>query len=110
MLIHFSSGLVTQPTPKLPNPASSIMFKSMATLTKSSTLGTLGLPDGDHWVKFHVEQDTISFEIAGSGTPAAATNSKKQPTGFVEKWGGCAVKLEDPKDAWLTHINEKHLR
>jgi hypothetical protein len=83
----------------------------MTTVDKNTALGTLGLPSGDHWVKFHVEGDAISFEVAAS--KAAATGSAPQafePTGFVERWGGTARKLEDSSDPWITHINEKHLR
>jgi hypothetical protein len=80
----------------------------MNTLTKSAPLGTLGLPAGDHWVKFHVEDDTISFEVTASVPMAAATQMK--PTGFVQKWGGSVTKIEDESDAWLSHINSKHLR
>lgn len=84
----------------------------MSALTKSDTLDTLGLPQGDHWVRFHVENDLISFEVAGSSQDAKSTPAKprRTPTGFVEKWGGSVRKLEDPNDTRLTHINEKHLR
>ena len=83
----------------------------MTALTKSSPLGTLGLPAGDHLVRFHVEAEVISFEIASS-TPLSK-NPKDQgrtPTGFVNQWGGTATKQEAPEDAWLDHINDKHLR
>jgi hypothetical protein len=86
----------------------------MNTLTKSASLGTLGLPSGDHWVRFHVEGDSISFEVEASVPQAAAvqveTARLTKPTGFVQKWGGSLKKIKDEDDAWLTHINEKHLR
>ena len=77
----------------------------MNTVAKSAPLGTLGLPVGDHLVRFHVEADVISFEIADS-----EPTMKKPPTGFVRRWGGSVRKIEDAGDAWLTHINDKHLR
>jgi len=85
----------------------------MNTVTKSTPIGSLGLEPGDYWVRFHVGQEAISFEVCGSapafGQVYPAQQEKKR-TGFVEKWGSSAVKQEDPGDAWLTHINEKHLR
>lgn len=84
----------------------------MPTIAKTATLGALGLPAGDHLVRFHIEADVISFEIADSqplaGAPASTV--QRQPTGFLKKWGSTARKVEDPADAWLTHINEKHVR
>ncbi len=84
----------------------------MTALNKTATLGTLGLPEGDHWVKFHVEEDCISFEVAASlpkdAPPVQAVGRK--PTGFVEKWGGTVKKQEDGADEWLTHINAKHVK
>ncbi|HCN30717.1 MAG TPA: hypothetical protein DIT64_18730 [Verrucomicrobiales bacterium] len=82
----------------------------MKTLTQSTPLGTLGLPSGDHWVKFHVEGDSISFEVAASVPAKANSPAKKKPAGFVQKWSGTAKKIEDAGDTWLAHINEKHLR
>ena len=84
----------------------------MPTLAKSATLGTLGLPAGDHLVHFHVEADTISFEVATSQPASEGTvgQAKRQPTGFLRKWGGTVRKIEDDTDAWLTRINDKHLR
>lgn len=79
----------------------------MNTLTKSTPLGTLGLPAGDHWVKFHVEGDLISFEVAKS---VPEPTPSKAATGFVQKWGASSLKMEDESDSWLSHINEKHLR
>lgn len=84
----------------------------MPTIAKTSTLDALGLPAGDHVVRFHVEADAISFEIAASQSSSGATQpaSQRKPTGFLKKWGGTARKIEDPADAWLTHISEKHVR
>ena len=83
----------------------------MTTLTKSSPLGTLGLPVGDHLVRFHVEAEVISFEIAASTLlPQQQPDQKKIPTGFVNQWGSKITKEEASDDAWLTHINDKHLR
>jgi hypothetical protein len=82
----------------------------MNTLTTSTPLGTLGLSSGDHWVKFHVEGDAISFEVAASMPAQVPATLPKKPTGFVQKWGGSARRITDPNDAWLTHINDKHLR
>lgn len=83
----------------------------MTTLTSSAPLKTLGLPSGDHWVRFHVEGDVISFDLTTSlPALAAQTEAKRKPTGFVKRWSGCMKKVEDPADSWLTHINEKHLR
>jgi hypothetical protein len=63
-------------------------------------------------VRFHVEADAISFEIAASHSPKGAPEpaTQRKPTGFLGKWGSTARKIEDPADAWLTHINEKHVR
>lgn len=84
----------------------------MPTIAKTATLSALGLPAGDHLVRFHIEADVISFEVADSqpfaGPPASTAH--RQPTGFFKKWGNTARKIEDPADAWLTHINEKHVR
>ena len=82
----------------------------MNTLSKSAPLGTLGLPTGDHWVRFHVEGDAISFEIAASAPQMESTAGQKKAVGFVERWGGSVKKIDDESDAWLSYINEKHLR
>jgi hypothetical protein len=82
---------------------------AMNTLSKTATLGTLGLPSGDHWVKFHVEGDSISFEVAASVPAKSGSASLRKPTGLIEKWSGSARKIEDSSDAWLSHLNEKHL-
>ena len=83
----------------------------MMTVDKNVALAALGLPSGDHWVKFHVEGDVISYEVAASNSAdEAGIPLARKPTGFVERWGGSARVAEDASDEWLTHINEKHLR
>ena len=83
----------------------------MTTLSKEADLGYLGLPTGEHWVKFHVEGDAISFEVAASKVSQTALETEeRKPSGFVERWGGTARKIEDSSDGWITQINEKHLR
>jgi hypothetical protein len=57
----------------------------MATLAASTPLGTLGLASGDHWVKFHVEGDAISFEVTASMPEnGAAALPKKNPLGLFK--------------------------
>lgn len=80
----------------------------MNKLAKAASLDALGLPKGDHWVRFHVDEQSISFEIAAS-IPEKVPRAKK-PTGFVQRWGGTAKKIDDESDSWLSHINEKHLK
>jgi hypothetical protein len=65
-----------------------------------------------HLVRFHVEAEVISFEVAASRSPEVEPSGSavRQPIGFVKKWSGTARKVEDPNDAWLAHINDKHLR
>lgn len=82
----------------------------MKTLEASAPLERLGLPSGDHWVRFHVEDGLISFNVEASVPPTQPPLSVRKPTGFVQKWSGSAQKLEDSSDLWLSHINEKHLR
>ena len=82
----------------------------MTTLAKCDPLGALDLPPGDHWVKFHVEENSISFEVASPNPGTIPSSAPKAPTNFVKKWGGSAKKIEDGEDRWLSHINEKHLR
>jgi len=84
----------------------------MNTLAKSASLGTLGLSAGDHWVKFHVEDDMISFEVAASSppTPAAAVNGGQA---FVEKWSGkgCVLtEVEMAGDERLASLTARHVR
>ena len=82
----------------------------MTTVSKSATLETLGLPPGDHVVHFHVGVEVISYEVAGEGGRLPEAARTRQPTGFVQRWSATARKIEDKADAWLSHINEKHLR
>lgn len=82
----------------------------MHTLTKSEPISTLRLASGDHLVRFHVEGDAISYEVTASVPQKPDAAEARKPTGFVQRWGGSAKKNEDKRDAWLTHINEKHLR
>jgi hypothetical protein len=84
----------------------------MPTVAKTATFNTLDLPEGDHLVLFHVEADTISYQVTSSqpDMEKIATSPKQFPTGFLKKWGGTAQKVEDTSDEWLTHLNDKHLR
>ena len=84
----------------------------MNKLPKSASLDTLELPAGDHWVRFHVEEDTISYEVASSRLETSPESGKavETPTDFVRKWGGSVRKEENGNDEWLAHINKKHLR
>ena len=79
----------------------------MTTVAKSTPVGALGFKPGDHLVRFHVGEDTVSFEIAASGQTKSAP---RHSPGFLSKWGGTARRMDDPADVRLTHINEKHLR
>lgn len=80
------------------------------TLPKSASLGSLGLPRGDHWVRFHVEEESISFELEPPFAEMKEPAPARKSTSFVQRWGGTARKIADETDPWLTHINEKHLR
>lgn len=86
----------------------------MNTLAKSDPLGTLGLPPGDHWVKFHVEEDTISHEVAVSPPrPPSGKSSPDAALAFVRKWSGQGNLLSEPEiseDARLAELTAKHLR
>jgi len=82
----------------------------MTTLAKSDPLDALDLPPGDHWVKFHVDEDSISFEVASAKPEASPSPEKRIPTDFVQRWGGSARKIARDEDTWLARINEKHLR
>lgn len=86
----------------------------MNTLAKSDPLGTLGLPPGDHWVKFHVEEDTISYEVAVSPPEhSSGTSSPDAALAFVRKWSGHGNLLSGPEmgeDARLAELTAKHLR
>jgi hypothetical protein len=88
----------------------------MNTLTKSATLDTLGLPAGDHWVKFHVEGDSISFVVAVSGPGLGAQtgqSTSRAARAFVEKWSGRGRLLptsEMADDPRLAALTAKHVR
>lgn len=86
------------------------MVLTMHTLPKSASLDNLDLPDGDHWVKFHVKESTISFEVAASVPGSDVSSNAQKPTGFVDKWGGSVRKEESADDSRLQHIHSKHLR
>jgi len=89
----------------------------MNILTKDDPLGTLGLPAGDHWVKFHVEEETISFEVAASvplQTPGSrASSAGSAARSFVEKWSGQGRLLSETEmgdDARLAELTAKQVR
>ena len=45
--------------------------------------------------------------------PAPPEDQPRRPAhspGFAAKWGNAMAKIEDPGDAVLTHINEKHVK
>ena len=85
-------------------------IRTMPTIAKTATLDALGLPVGDHLVHFHVGADVVSFEIASGSTPETELSAPRTPSGFLKPWGGTVRKIEDSADAWLPHINEKHVR
>lgn len=85
----------------------------MNTLAKSEPLDTLGLPPGDHLVRFHVEEDTISFELAATLTDPSNDESSNAALEFVRKWSGKGQVLADAetgRDARLAELTAKHLR
>ena len=90
----------------------------MNILTKSTPIGTLGLPSGDHWVKFHVEDDSISFEVASSlprqaAESRASSGQASAARSFVEKWSGRGQLLSESEmanDDRLAALTAKHLR
>ncbi|MBP7951258.1 MAG: hypothetical protein KA004_16530 [Verrucomicrobiales bacterium] len=90
----------------------------MNTLTKSSPLGTLGLTSGDHWVRFHVEDDAISFEVAASlpaQAPASPVPSRRATAArsFVARWSGQGRLLSEAEigdDERLAALTAKHVR
>jgi hypothetical protein len=87
----------------------------MNRLAKSAPLGTLGLPVGDHWVKFHVEDDTISYEVTASllkDEAAAQTSQAEATQAFVQKWSGkgrLVPESEMADDARLAALTAKHV-
>lgn len=82
----------------------------MQTLSTSAPLASLGLTKGDHVVKFHVEDDEVTFEITTSSPVEPKRPAGRKKASFIERWGGTGRYIEDPGDPWLTHINEKHLK
>ena len=82
----------------------------MNSISKDAPLGMLGLSAGEHWVKFHVDGDAISFAVMDSLPANTGLAATRKPTGFVQRWGGSTRKIEGTNDTWLCHINEKHLR
>lgn len=72
---------------------------------------------GDHWVKFHVEGDSISFELAASPPRHAeiSSSSSAQATAarsFVKKWSGKGRLLTEADmgdDARLAGLTAKHV-
>lgn len=89
----------------------------MNILTKSAPIGTLGLPSGDHWVKFHVEGDSISFEVAASlprqsSASSASSSQTSAARSFVEKWSGRGQLLSETEmanDDRLAALTAKHV-
>jgi hypothetical protein len=80
----------------------------MNVVAKSSSIASLGLGRGVHWLKVVVADDTVAYEVT---TPFdVPAPEPRQSTGFVEKWGGTARKMDVSDDVWLDHINQKHLR
>ena len=71
------------------------------TLPKSASLGSLGLLRGDHWVRFHVEEESISFELEPPSDEMEESAPARKSTSFVQRWGGTARKIADETDPWL---------
>ena len=42
--------------------------------------------------------------------PDDQTRRAARAPGFAAKWGNSMAKIEDPGDAVVTHINEKHVK
>jgi hypothetical protein len=81
----------------------------MSTILESDETGTLHLPAS---MLPHPGPHRRCRVAAGNGqvvVDEVATEPRK-PTGFVQRRGDSVKKVVDEKDAWLTHINEKHLR
>ncbi len=55
----------------------------------------------------HVAPSQVVSECLAKALPSLG---KRQPTGFLRKWGGTIRKIDDASDVRLTHINAKHLR
>lgn len=81
----------------------------MSTILEADETGALHLPasllphPGPH----------RRYRVA-AGTRQVVVNEEisepRKPIGFVQKWGSSAKKIVDESDAWLTRINQKHLR
>lgn len=80
----------------------------MTVVAKSSPIASLGLGPGVHLLKVVVAVDTVAYEVAEP--PELPKRERRQPIGFVRKWGGTAPIVDASDDAWLSHINSKHLR
>jgi len=80
----------------------------MTVLSKSAPIESLGLGPGIHLLKVVVAGDSVAFEVAA--TTDRTSPVPRQGTGFVKTWSGTACKMATPGDAWLAHINAKHLR
>ncbi len=68
----------------------------MTTFTKHATLDILGLPGGDHVVRFHVEGDAISFEVAET-VPS-------QRTGLLQKESGPKLKGQTDLETYRRQV------
>lgn len=55
----------------------------------------------------HVAPSQVVSECLVKGLPPL---TPRTASGFLKKWGGSIRKTDDPADARLTHINQKHLR
>lgn len=75
---------------------------------KDSTIESLGLADGVHWLRMVVTGDTVEYEFAAKFPHEIS--ERRKPIGFVRKWGGSSRRIEPTDDEWLSHINTKHLR
>ena len=82
----------------------------MTIVEKSLPLATLGLHDGDALLGFDIQRGKIVLRVVvREDLPPASAPEAGRPL-FSERWGGAMRKIEDPADAWLTHINEKHVK
>lgn len=81
----------------------------MSTILEADETGALRLPAS---MLPHPGPHRRYRVAAGNGQVVVdeVTTAPRKPTGFVEKWGGSTKKAVDETDAWLTHINDKHLR
>ena len=81
----------------------------MSTILEADESGALHLPPS---LLPHPGPHRRYRVAAGNGMVVVdeATAEPRKPTGFVQKWGGSVKKVSDKNDAWLTYINQKHLR